>query len=379
MPRTRPIRVLHVVQNLNYGGMERLIAELLRHADRTRFEPHLLVLQYLGRFGRGLEGMARLHVAGPLPRWSLLRPVGLAREIREIVPDVVHTHSGVWFKASRAARMAGVPFVLHTEHGRRAPDPLSDRLVDGLASRRTDVVVAVSAPLARHLAARVTRGAATVTVIPNGVDTDVFRPRPDGGELRRELNVSPSTPLLGSVGRLEPIKGYEVMVEALARIPADVTGGEPPVLVLAGDGSERHRLRRLAERLGVAARVRFLGWRDDLDCLHAAFTLFTLSSHSEGTSVSLLEAMSAGLCPVVTDVGGNSVILGEQLRHRMVPAADPEALAAAWAEALRHPGARAADAAEARRRVLAGFGVEAMVGRYEALYGGNPVSEAAAR
>lgn len=364
------VRVLHLVQNLNYGGMERLIHDLARRADRAAFDVHVMVMGYVGRFGDGLDGAAEIHRAGRMEPWSLLRPAALAEGIRRVAPDVVHTHSGVWLKGARAARMAGVPRVVHTEHGRRHPDPPDDRWIDGCAARWTDVVCAVSRPLAAHLAARVVRGRAPIAVVPNGVDTDAFAPRPDDGVLRREFGLRPDTPVLGSVGRLEPIKGYEVAVRALALLRAEWGDGPPPVLFVAGDGSERARLLRLARSMGVGEGVVLPGWRDDLGALHGAFTLFTLSSHSEGTSVSLLEAMSAGLCPVVTDVGGSADVLGPALRRRLVPADDPAALARAWSAALRDGAGRAADGRAARERVLARFSAGAMVRAYEALYRG---------
>jgi glycosyltransferase involved in cell wall biosynthesis len=368
----RRLRILHVIQNLNYGGMERLLADLVVRVDPEAFEPHVLVLQYLGRFSRELEGRAVLHVSPPLPRWSLLLPEPLARQIRAIGPDVVHTHSGVWFKTARAVRAARVPRLIHTEHGRGSPDPFSARLLDGLASRSTDVVVAVSDALAIQLEKSVVRGRAAIRVITNGVDTGRFHPRPDTGRIRSLLGIPGDAAILGSIGRLEPIKGYDVMVEAFARL-----GGKenerltPPHLVVAGDGSERLRLEQMAERLGVADRVHFLGWRDDVDDLHSAFTLFTLASRSEGTSVSLLEAMSAGLAPVVTRVGGTCAVLGDRLAHRLVPPEDPTALAAAWSAALADSALRRSDADQARVRVESAFGLEAMVRAYEALYRGE--------
>ena len=373
----RRIRVLHLVQNLNYGGMERLIHDLARLADRDRLDVHVMALQYVGRFGEGLEGLAEVHLAGRMEPWSLLRPAALAERIRALAPDVVHTHSGVWRKGARAARMAGVPRVVHTEHGRRHPDPLEDRWIDGWASRSTDVVAAVSRPLAAHLSARVVRGRATIEVVPNGVDTDAFHPVADDGVLRAELGIGAEVPVIGSVGRLEPIKGYDVALRALARLDAPGMAGPPPVLVVAGDGSERARLNGLAVELGIEDRVRLLGWRDDLRALHAGFGIFTMSSHSEGTSVSLLEAMSAGLCPVVTDAGGNADVLGPALRHRLVPPGDPAALAEAWARALADGDARRADGAAARARVVADFSAAAMVRRYARLYAAGPVPAAA--
>lgn len=161
------------------------------------------------------------------------------------------------------------------------------------------------------------------------------------------------------------------MLEAFRLLAATWTATPAPVLVVAGDGSERTQLDSAARAAGLAERVHFVGWRDDVHDLHSAFTLFSMSSRSEGTSVSLLEAMSAGLCPVVTDVGGNSAVLGDALRHRLVPAANPHALAAAWRNALHDGDARAADGVRARARVREAYGLEQMVAAYEALYAGS--------
>lgn len=364
----RRLRVLHIVQNLNYGGAERLLFEMLRKSDRRAFENHVLILQYAGRFGTGLDEFAQVTIGKPMSRFSMIRPAGLARSIAEIEPDVLHTHSGVWYKAVRAARMAGVPWLVHTEHGRASPDPWVARTLDGAASRLTDVVVAVSDPVARLLREGVVKHPERVRVIPNGVDVDAFQPQPDDGALRAELALPTAAPIIGSIGRLEPIKGYEVMVDAYAALCRTWAGNDLPYLVIAGDGSERAALTARAQEAGIADHVRWLAWRDDIHRLHSAFTLFTMSSHSEGTSVSLLEAMSAGLCPVVTDVGGNAAVIGKTLRHRLVPPSDPDALARAWTDALRDPHALAADRRAARDRVLEAYTLEVMVRSYERAY-----------
>ena len=366
-----PLRVLHVVLDLDAGGLERLVVDIVRGSDTTRFESHVLCLREPGRQAASLDGMGRLHVAPPLSRWSWLHPAPLIRQIREIAPDVVHTHSGVWYKASLAARRAGVLRVIHTDHGRPWPDPWSSRLVDRLASHRTDVLVAVSEPLARFLRARLHVRPGRLRVILNGVDTARFRPRADPGTLRQELGLAPDVPILGSIGRLDYIKGYDVMLHALAQLAAEWRGHPLPVLVLAGDGPETGRLQMLVRQLGLDRRAFLVGWRQDVEALHAAFTLFTLASRSEGTSVGLLEAMSAGLCPVVTDVGGNAAVLGPSLRHRLVAAENPAALVAAWRDALGDPTRRVADAGAARHRVEQAYGLRAMVGAYERLYRGE--------
>ncbi|HXC24647.1 MAG TPA: glycosyltransferase [Gemmatimonadaceae bacterium] len=363
----RRLRILHVVENLNYGGMERLISDMARHLDATRFEMHILALGYLGHFSKGLEGFAVLHTGRPQSRLSMLYPTTLAHDIRRISPDVVHIHSGLWYKVGLAARMADVPFIVYTDHGRQVPDPWMTKVIDGLASRRTNVVVAVSQRLAEHLE-RFVHDRRRLRVIANGVDTEAYLPRPDDQVLRQELGIAPDAPMIGSIGRLEKVKGYEVMVEAFVKLLETWTGTPRPVLVLIGDGSERQALERAADAAGCLGAIHFLGWRSDIATCHRAFTVFTMSSHSEGTSVSLLEAMSAGLCPIVTNVGGNSAVLSDTLQHRLVASGRPDALAAAWREALANPEQRVKDAEAARQRVVQTFSLGAMVRQYESVY-----------
>jgi glycosyltransferase involved in cell wall biosynthesis len=366
MTAPRRLRVLHAVPDLLYGGLQRLVLQMTRLTDPTRFDVHVLVLGETGGLATALGADAPIHLVGRQARWSMLWPSQLARRIREIAPDVLHSHSGVWYKASRAARMANVPWLVHTDHGRMVPDPWAARLVDRLASRRTDVVVAVSQPLAQRLRRRVVAHPERVRVVINGVDTDAIRPAsPTDPNLRAELDIAADAAVVGSIGRLEPIKGYDVMLASLAALPPELS---QTVLVLAGDGSARPDLERRARELGLERRVRYLGWRDDLAAVLGTLDLFVLTSRSEGTSVSLLEAMSAGLCPVVTAVGGTPDVIGPDLAHRLVPSEDPRAIAAGWAAALLDPAARARDGARARQRVVQGFSLRAMVASYERIY-----------
>ncbi|MBK6781296.1 MAG: glycosyltransferase [Gemmatimonadetes bacterium] len=363
--------VLHVALDLHAGGLERLVADLIRRGDHGRFEYHLLVLRFLGRFGEGLHPYATLHVAPPMGRLSMLHPAALRRQIEAIAPDVIHTHSGVWYKVARAIHGLGRPPLVHTDHGRERPDPWQDRLVDWIASHRTAAVVAVSDVLAEQLRRTVVACPERVRTILNGVDTEAYAPRPDDGALRGELGLAPEVPIIGSIGRLEPIKGYDLMVEAFALLAREAgTRGPAPALVIAGEGGEQERLAARIAELGLGHRVFLLGWRSDPDRLYRAFTVFAMTSRSEGTSVSLLEAMSSGCCPVVTPVGGNGVVLGPALQHRMVAGLTPEDIAAGWRAALADPAARATDARAGRARVEQAFSLVAMTRAYEALYSG---------
>lgn len=369
----RRLRILHVVHKLDYGGLERLVAALVQRLAPDRYESHILTLSEFGRFAEDLVPYARLHQHRSLPHLSMLWPRGLIRTLRALAPDVVHTHSGVWYKASLAARRAGVPRLVHTDHGRPYPDSFRGRLIDGLAARRTDVIVAVSDALRRQMVETLVPRPPRIRVVVNGIDTRRFRPRSVNGSLRAELGLPAGAPVIGSIGRLDPIKGYDVMLQAFAllRVGWNEDQGAPPTLLLVGDGPDHARLAALIERHGLRDAARLVGWRKDVEQVYPVFDVFTLSSWSEGTSLGLLEAMSCGVCPVVTAVGGSPAALGDRLQHRLVPPGDATALAAAWRDALRDCDRRAVDAAAARERVAGAFDLDALVREYERIYRGD--------
>ena len=256
--------------------------------------------------------------------------------------------------------------VVHTEHGRPDPVPFADRLIDNRASRWTDVIIAVSEALAEVLRRQVVHDTSRIRVIPNGVDVGGLPP----GRVRR-------APRRARHARRDPSHRQHRAPGTGQELPTGPPGVRP--------AGRRHLARRrswcwretaasarsletLASELGIASRVKFLGWRNDADRLYGAFDLFTLTSRSEGTSISLLEAMSAGVCPIVTDVGGNRAVLGPGLESLLVPGDDAEALAIAWQRQLADPVRRAALGIKARRRVEAEFSLVGMVEQHASLY-----------
>lgn len=362
-----PSRILHVILDLKYGGMQQLLLALLSRVDHERFRTEVLVLDSDSPLAARAPASVPVRFAGSQPRTSMLWPRKLIMHVKESAPHILHTHSGTWYKASLAARIARVPAVVYTDHGRRKPDPWLTRFHDRIASRRTDAIVAVSQTVRDQLNRFVARPE-RLQVILNGIDCDNFKPCEPDGYARRNAGLPPDTPLIGSVGRFAPIKGYDIMVEAYAHLIASWSRPNAPALVMVGGGSEEHALRARASELGLADKTRFLGWRDDVQYLLPMLDVFTLSSRSEGTSLSLLEAMSCGVCPVVTNVGGNSFILGPELSHRLVVPENPRELARAWTNALENADRRNEDGRVARQRVVSEFSLARMVDAYECLY-----------
>ncbi|UCF67182.1 MAG: glycosyltransferase [Acidobacteriota bacterium] len=376
LPCGRRLRVLQLVQDLAFGGMERLVAAMAGSVDRSRFDLQVLTVSDLGHCGRDLPSHIPVHRAPPLPPWTMFWPAPLMRLLRRIEPDVVHTHLGIVWKGSIAARVAGVPRLVHTEHGRLDPDPWIARTLLRVASRWVDVIVPVSRSLDAQLRDRIVPSSVKTEVIPNGVDTERFRPEASDEGFRARLRIPAEAPIIGSVGRLDPIKDYSLMLKAFSRLHSNWEAGPRPHLVIAGDGIERALLEQLTRELQLNATVHWLGWCDEILAVLNALSLFSLSSRSEGMSLSLLEAMSCGACPVVTDVGGNAEVLGSVLSHRLVRERTADSLAAAWVRALSDREQLERDGLAARQRVESDFSLRAMVRRYESLWMSGQGSDA---
>jgi glycosyltransferase involved in cell wall biosynthesis len=228
------VRVLHVIRNLNDGGMERIVADLVAAMGRREeIDPHVLSLEPGGRFADILRGYAEIHIAQRGTKLSLLRPARLAADIARIAPDIVHAHSGTWFKTARAARMAGTRRVVYTEHGRQFPDPLLNRVLDGVAARLTDSVVVVSASLREHMIRHLWVRDTQTRVIVNGIDVEAVRAiAPMSDATIREARVVTFV----TVGRLEPVKGLNLLVDVMQQWPESAPGCR---VLIAGDGSQR--------------------------------------------------------------------------------------------------------------------------------------------
>ncbi|WP_437622434.1 glycosyltransferase family 4 protein [Sorangium sp. So ce1151] len=371
----RPVKVAHVVLSLNVGGLERVVLRLLERTSRDRFAPVVCALQEPGALA---EELARLGV--PLvvlsrkPGLDPGLPVRLAAWLRSEGIRLVHTHNpgphlygalaaGLARAASFAGGGGGGPRVIHTKHGRNYPKQKRKVLVNRLAAALTDRVVAVSDDT-RAVALEVERvDPARVVTILNGVDPEVFRPG-DARAARARLGVRDAGYHVGCVARLSPEKDHATLLTAFARLREVRPDAH---LTVVGDGPERPALEQQAARLGLGGAVLFTGTRGDVAELLPAFDVFALASLTEGISLTLIEAASAGLPIVATRVGGNPEIVKEGETGLLVSPGSPEPLAAAL-EAIAVRDDRAELGMRGRARVIERFGIDRMVQAYEDLY-----------
>ena len=358
-------RIALLITELHPAGAERVVFELATRLDRDRFE--VLVCSLTSPGGDdGAIAAALADVEIPVVSVRMRHKLDvfgarrLARAVRDFRPDVLHAHL---FHANLAARLlgrrVGVERVVSTIHiVERRPRHLR-RILERLSAGRDDRTVCVSEAVCRHAAAEL--GVRDPVLIPNGIDLGHFRDLPPRDRARADLGL-PAGPVIGAVGRLTHQKGCDVLLRAFAALSR---GGEAPSLLFAGTGEDAASLRALAEELGVAPRVHFVGFQRDVRTVYAAIDVFCMPSRWEGFGLAMVEALAAGVPVVAADVDSLPEVLGDA--GLLVPADQPAELASALRRVLAEPGLAEALRDRGRERA-ARFGVGRMIANYEALY-----------
>lgn len=376
----RPVRVMRIIARLNVGGPAVHVALLTAGLNDSAFESRL-VTGVLGEGEGDMSYLARELGVEPVVIPSLQReisPAGDVRALRALIrlmhefrPHVVHTHTAkAGFVGRLAARLAGVPVVVHTFHGHVFHGYFGPRktrvfiALERLAARGSDVILTVSDRLRDELIGYGIAPAEKIRVLPLGLPlaplADVEAER---GRLRAELGCSTAERLVGIIGRLVPIKNHELFLDAAARVHAEMPEAR---FVIVGDGERRAALETLVREQGLGDSTYFTGWRSDLPAIYADLNAVVISSHNEGTPVSLIEAMAAGVPVVSTEVGGVADVLSGGAYGRLVPPGDAEALAGGILAALREgPGERTE---RARRHALEQYDAARLVRDVRALY-----------
>jgi glycosyltransferase involved in cell wall biosynthesis len=366
-PDPRLIGVAHVVLGLRIGGLERVVVDLVNHSSEC-IRPIVICLEKSGPMAQELRRpdvpVLELDRKPGLRPWLALRIRG---PLRRHGVRIAHTHnSAAGFYGGLAGRLASLP-VVHTKHGLNLTGGPSEGRLNGLLYRLSDQVVAVSES-ARELARAEGARDSSLMVVDNGIDLDRFEKASGGrAEARAALGIPANCYAVGTVARLVREKCQEVLISAFARLTAPSGGGES-VLVLVGGGPLERPLREQAAALGVADRVLFTGPRTDVACLLAAFDVFALPSVSEGLPVALLEAMAAGIVPVVTRVGAMPEVVVNAQSGLVIPPRDVDALAQALASLRNDAYARNEMGRAAAERVRQRYGARRMALDYEAIY-----------
>ncbi len=358
------IRVLRLIARLNIGGPALHVTHLARGLDPARFETLLVTGQLapgegdMSDLARGLPWQTIPEMGRELaPVADAITLIKLWRLMRRYRPHIVHTHTAKAGAVGRlAARLAGVPVVVHTFHGHTfrgywgtigsGAAVAAERGLAQLAHR----LIAVSDRVRDDLLAFRIAPPEKIVTVPLGLDLAPFAARPR----------NPASLNVGIVGRLAPIKNHKLFLDMARRLIAEGFVGR---FVVVGDGELRPELERAAADLGD--RVTFAGWRRDLPEVYADLAVVVNTSLNEGTPVSLIEAMAAGVPVVATAVGGVPDVVRHNETGWLVASGDTAGLADAVKLAI-YDGDRLA--ARARQEVLGKYSKERLVKDIEELY-----------
>lgn len=367
-----PVRVFHLVSTFAVKTDTKWLGQLLSRIDPRRFDSCVACMYGGGAMRDRFEAMGvktfDLDARRELDPRGLWRLVQL---IREIEPQIVHTHLlRADLYGGLAARLTRVPVVLTTQYAIypyaravvRAYDGLLDRVCRALA---TDAL-AVSEAVRQDLVGRIGWRPERTHTVHTGLDFEQWHPTPDARErIRREWSISADSPVVLTVARLSYEKGLEVLIDAAGLLRQNCPKAR---FVLVGDGPLRPKLVEQVRRCGLEERVRFVGFHEDIASVLAAGDVFVLPSYMEGMPNAVLEAFAARLPVIASAVGGLVEVIEDGRTGLLVPVCDPAALATAIGRLIREPelaGRLAHAGAEAARQR---FGLSVVAGKYEALY-----------
>jgi len=355
---------MHLVYTLRTGGMERNVVKVTNALNPARIQGSVCSCTQADGLKRELLPRVTLIELNRRPGTDVRFIGALTRVLREHRPDILHTHSwGTLCEGLVSARLAGVPIVIHGEHGTlqlRAAQRVVQRFGWGCVAQ----VTAVSRELAVRMHEATGFPIDRILVIPNGLDLHSFDTA-DRNEMRAALGLTPDDVVVGTAGRLVPVKNVPMFLAAFAQARRQL--GTLRGLVV-GDGPLRNELKELALALGLQDAVRFLGHRDDMAAVMRALDVFVLSSDSEGLSNTIMEAMAGRVAVVATDVGGNAELVEAGVTGLLVPPKDADSLGRAIVRVSEEPDLRQRMADAGRSRVQAEFGLTRMIQRYEELY-----------
>lgn len=363
-----PWHVAHIIGHLRTGGAERQLVNYLLAADRNDFRHTVVCLVQPGELATTVRGAGIEVVHIPVrTRYTYASARRFAKWFAANDVAVVHAHMHhAAFFARLGARMARVPVLITTEHGKELWKGPLRLAIDHWLSRMTARHICVSREIVDLRQRRERISTEKLVLVPNGVPLPSVT---DAAEVRRrirgELGVADSTPLVGTVGRFVRAKGYEYLLEALAAL----RHARPDLKWLAvGDGELRPQMTMLADELGLSGAIIWAGLREDIDDLLAAMDIWVMSSVREGLPVSLLEAMACEKPIVATSVGGIPDAVSDGIEALLVPAADPAALARAVGILLDDPARAALLARAARDRAVRDYSIGAVARTIEDIY-----------
>lgn len=366
----QPKHILHITFNMQIGGTEQVIRNLVEGLDPARYTSSILCIDgEIGPWGKELQAKGFQHFC-----WQR-KPgldIGLIRKISQLIRsqaiDILHCHQYTPYTyGCFASLLSSVP-VVFTEHGRFYPDfsTAKRRFINPLLQLKTAAITAISAATKAALVEHENFSERRIEVIYNGIADLADSLNDDEKQaLRHSLALNPTEMVFGTISRLDTIKNQTMMIKAFAQALAVQPGIK---LLVVGDGPEREALHQLTADLQLSESVIFTGFQANPQAYLSLMDVFLLPSLSEGTSMTLLEAMSFSKPSIATAVGGTPEILQHEKTGLLIDNKDQQGLCNAITTLAGDSTLRSTFGKNARSSYEARFILSAMSQAYEALY-----------
>lgn len=366
-PSSQPLKVAQVVFSLQPGGMENGVVNLANHMPASKVSTTVICLEEAGAFAERLKPGISIRALGRRPCWDWRACGRLASALRQMMPDVIHTHNlGPLIYATVARLMFPslwkIP-ILHGEHGSLQGDGLLPRR---LRQRRClylgcRLVHTVSEGLRRELVARGMPTKKMISIL-NGVDCERFRPAADRQEARQRAGLPPRAFVLGAVGRLIATKRYPLLVETFEMIAA--AHPDCRLMILGDGGGDRDRVLAQIRQSPFADRIHVLGHQAEPAPFYHAMDLLVMPSSHEGLANALLEAMASGVPVLAHAACGAGEVIENNVSGFLAKIDNAAELARLLGSLLDTPSLLGAVSKNARECVITRFSLERMVRRY---------------
>lgn len=363
------IKILHICDSFNMGGLENGVVNIINGSADTEICHEICCIRRSGAAASRLnEPVYIKEINKPSDTiWGHFNQ--LVKTIKQRQPDIVHTRNWGAIDGIVAARLARVKTVIHGEHGWNIGDPggmnLKRRYARGTLSLFVDQFISVSEDIRQWLKTSCRINPKKIRKIINGVDTGKFYPdKKKQKQLKSRFKVSDKV-VIGAVGRLDPIKKFDLLVEAFSRLKPVFPNVK---LIIAGDGSDRMNITKKIAEKNVHEDVMLLGERNDLQDIYKIMDIFVLPSLNEGISNTILEAMASGLPVVATRVGGNPELVDHGETGLLVSHGSIDTIHNALNYYLEYPDMATHHGHMARMKTLKYFSLEKMVNTYNSIY-----------
>jgi len=374
----KKIKILHVLDSLGVGGMERVVIDVVNGLDQSRFDQIVCCVSRKGEAAWRLRDDAECVDLGKGDGADHLMPLKIARVIRRETPDIIHTQSWSGVDAAIAKLITGGAKLVHSEHGRNYPhlgsEPLKRKIARRCLYHFSDAVFAVSNEARDYYCRETGFPRDRMRVVPNGIDVRRIDDA-DRSNVREELGIDAGDFVIGTVARLDETKDTITLARAFARLYLShsslksKTLPKPKLrLLIVGDGGHRTAIERFVAEQELNGAVIFTGVRHDVPRLLGAMDLFALSSLSEAMPITVLEAMASRLPVVATRVGAMPELVEEGETGFLVEPKDDRSLAERFERFCSNRALAKQFGRAARRKVEREYSLDSMLRSYTELY-----------